>query len=207
MRAVLMALSLLVAACSAASEGSGGSSPAADAPPAATTDASPPAAEAAAPVAQAQPAPGTSPDGQASATQASGPFTGSWQDCESAPSPDECSRYVLLQQGDRICGTWSYVASGGGYEGRVIARASSATQARRVRVCGRAGSEATTECEAGWDNIDKPLQLCDGKLGDLKGAAGCYASYTRDDGARHAVEALAAEPWMRTCLAGEGDTP
>ncbi len=68
------------------------------------------------------------------ATSPAGVFTGAWQSCEDAPSPGECSRYVLVQQGDRICGTWSYVASGKSYEGRVVARATSSTRGPRLRL-------------------------------------------------------------------------
>lgn len=145
---------------------------------------------------QPMPAPGT-------ATQAvgDGPFTGVWQACEGAASPDQCSRYVLLQRGDRICGTWEYVATGDGYAGRVVARASSATQARRTQVCGRRGSEARTECANGWDRVDRPLRLCDGKLSDVDGAGGaCHADYTRAGAATEVAE-LAREPWVEACLA------
>ena len=59
------------------------------------------------------------------APQASAAFAGQWEACEGTTSPDECSRYVLLQQGDRICGTWSYIATSDEFSGRVIARAAS----------------------------------------------------------------------------------
>src|SRR5690606_16790247 len=73
------------------------------------------------------------------------PFGGNWESCEGASTPEECARDVLVQRGGRICGTWSYVASGQAYEGRVIAQASSATEARRTHICGRPGSETDTE--------------------------------------------------------------
>ena len=138
--------------------------------------------------------------GAAALAASRGPFAGVWQACEGAASPDECSRYVLLQRGDRICGTWEYVATGDGYAGRVVARAVSATQARRTHVCGRPGSEARTECADGWDRIDKPLRLCDGKLSDVDAAGGaCHADYTRAGTTAEAAE-LAREPWVRACL-------
>ena len=141
------------------------------------------------------------------------PFAGLWQSCNGATSPEECSRYQLLQQGRRICGLWSYVATGDRYEGRVMANALSATKARRIRVCGRAGSETQTECDDGWDIIDKPLHLCDSRLGDLEGEAGtCFADFERVRGDADWQEALVTQPWMKACLAGthtemSGDKP
>lgn len=130
-----------------------------------------------------------------------GPFAGVWQACEGAATPDECSRYVLVQRGDRICGTWEYIATGDGYAGRVVARAVSAVEARRTHVCGRPGSEARTECTAGWDRIDKPLRLCDGKLSDIDSADGaCRADYARVAASPEAAE-LARDPWVQACLA------
>lgn len=162
-----------------------------------TTDAPPAKAD------DPQPTVEGAPDA-APALDASGPFAGSWQACGDADAPDQCSRYALQQRGDRICGTWFYFASGAGYEGRVIARASSPKDARRTQVCGRAGSETSTACDAGWEAIDKPLRVCDGKLGDLDGKDGaCFADYARVPDADAALEALAAEPWMQACLAGD----
>lgn len=134
----------------------------------------------------------------------SAPFAGSWQSCEGGESPELCSRYSLLQQGKRICGTWSYVASGDVYEGRVVAEAVSPTEARRTRICGRPGSETRTECEAGWDTIDRPLRLCGGKLGDLYGKGGpCFADFERAKRPDPALSALAAQPWVEDCLSGQ----
>ncbi|WP_457018135.1 hypothetical protein [Luteimonas sp. A482] len=131
------------------------------------------------------------------------PFTGEWQACQGTTSPEECSRYQLVQRGSRICGTWSYVASGKAYEGKVVAQSSSPTQARRTHVCGRPGSETDTGCDTGWQLVDKPLQLCDGMLGDLPDASGaCHADYARTPNAQAALDALAAEPWVRACLSG-----
>lgn len=130
-----------------------------------------------------------------------GPFAGAWHSCEGAPSPEECSRYLLVQRGDRICGTWSYVASGQAYDGRVVARATSSTEARRTHICGRPGAETDTECSDGWQSIDKPLLLCDGKLGDLAGADGaCSADYQAAPTSQNELEALQAEPWVQDCL-------
>ncbi|TQM10478.1 hypothetical protein FB548_2681 [Pseudoxanthomonas sp. 3HH-4] len=130
-----------------------------------------------------------------------GPFAGKWEACDGTNSPDECSRYVLLQHDDRVCGTWSYFASGKVYEGRIVARATSSVEARRTHVCGRPGSETQTECDDGWQRIDKPLRLCDGKLADLTRADGtCVADHQAvpmPDEERYAVQ---AQPWIRECL-------
>ena len=136
-------------------------------------------------------------------------FAGVWQACEGATHPDECSRYVLLQRGDRLCGTWSYIATGRGYDGRLIGRVESPTEARRTHVCGRPGSESSIECDDGWQQISKPLQLCDRKLVDLvdlvdlvgPGVA-CSGVYKRKRRAAAELQALAGQPWMVACLAG-----
>lgn len=129
------------------------------------------------------------------------PFAGAWEACEGTTSPEECSRYLLLQHGGRICGTWSYFASGKAYEGRVIARAASSTEAQRTHVCGRPGSETDTACDDGWQRIDKPLRLCDGNLGDLTGADGaCVADYRSVPMPEDEREALQAQLWMQSCL-------
>ncbi len=140
--------------------------------------------------------PGTSP------LSDDGSFGGAWASCEGAATPDECSRYVLVQRGERICGTWSYLASGQAYEGRLAARVISATRARRTRVCGRPGSETDTECDAGWQTIDRPLQLCNGRLSDIASANGsCFADYVASTAAGADIAKLKAQPWLQTCLA------
>jgi hypothetical protein len=157
--------------------------------------------------ASASPAPREVPAAPAAdAAPASGAFAGQWEACEGTTAPEECGRYVLLQQDDRICGTWSYFATGEAYEGRVIARATSPTEARRTHVCGRPGSETDTECEAGWQRIDKPLRLCDGKLGDMTRADGsCFADYQSVPLPDDVRDALQAQPWMQECLARDPD--
>lgn len=134
----------------------------------------------------------------------SGSFAGSWESCGGNDSPHLCSRYRLLQRGKRICGTWSYVASGAGYEGRVVAEASSPVEARRTRICGRPGSETRTPCETGWDTIDRPLRLCGGKLGDLDGkGGGCFADFERVARPDPSLKALAAQAWVEACLSDQ----
>lgn len=136
------------------------------------------------------------------------PFTGSWESCAGAESPDQCSLYLLLQRGKKICGTWSYFASGDGYEGRVIANAASPIEARRIRICGRPGSETRVACETGWEAIDRPLRLCGGKLGDMDGKNGtCFADFERIKSAGPSLAALAEQPWIKACLSNkeEGD--
>jgi hypothetical protein len=135
---------------------------------------------------------------------ASAPFAGSWQSCAGAESPEQCSRYLLVQRGKRICGTWSYFASGDIYEGRVVAEAISPVEARRTRICGRPGSETHTECEAGWDTIDRPLRLCGEKLGDLDSKNGrCFADFERVERPDPSLDNLAAQAWVEACLSGK----
>ena len=141
-----------------------------------------------------------------SVTPTSGPFAGEWEACEGTTAPEECGRYLLLQRGGRICGIWFYFATGKAYTGRIVARADSPTEARRTHVCGRPGSETNTECDEGWQRIDKPLQICDGKLSDLTRADGsCFGDYRAVRMAKDQRDALLAEPWMEDCLSGAGD--
>ena len=144
-----------------------------------------------------------------SVTPTSGPFAGEWEACQGTTAPEECGRYLLLQRGNRICGTWFYFATGKAYTGRIVARADSPTEARRTHVCGRPGSETNTECDEGWQRIDKPLQICDGKLSDLTRADGsCFGDYRAVRMAKDQRDALLAEPWMEDCLSGNpDDTP
>lgn len=108
---------------------------------------------------------------------------------------------MLMQRGKRICGTWSYFASGDSYEGRIIAEAMSPLEARRTRICGRPGSETRTECDTGWETIDRPLHLCSDKLGDLDGKSGsCFADFERVDTADRSLQEFASEPWIQACL-------
>ncbi|CAN7274007.1 hypothetical protein LJR143_001172 [Pseudoxanthomonas sp. LjRoot143] len=140
----------------------------------------------------------------AASSAANGPFQGEWAACHGETPPDQCSRYVLLQRGDRVCGTWFHFATGKEYRGRIVAHADSSTEARRTHVCGRQSVESDTECEDGWQRIDKPLRLCDGVLSDSTRADGsCFADYQSVPLADDARAALQAEPWMQACLSGE----
>lgn len=157
-------------------------------------------AESTAVSASPKPAPG------AGIFDAGAPFTGVWEECDEGGSPDECSRYLLLQHGDQICGTWAYVATADLYYGHLEAKALSATSARRTKVCGRPGSETQTECDAGWESIDKPLELCDDKLAERTGDTGeCKARYARSAQPGTQLTTLANEPWVKACLAGAAE--
>ncbi len=150
------------------------------------------------------PAPLPGPSDAKSELPASTPFAGVWESCAGTDAPEQCGRYVLLQRGKRICGTWSYFASGDSYEGRVIAEAMSPLEARRTRICGRPGSETQTECNTGWETIDRPLRLCSGKLGDLDGKDGrCFADFESVEDATTSLQELASQPWVQACLSGK----
>lgn len=132
---------------------------------------------------------------------ASTPFSGVWESCAGTDAPEQCSRYLLLQRGKHICGTWSYFASGDSYEGRVIAEAMSSLEARRNRICGRPGSETRIECDTGWETIDRPLRLCNDKLGDLDSKDGrCFADFDRVEDAGSSLRELASQSWVQACL-------
>lgn len=146
--------------------------------------------------------PTATPSGSKSMQPAS--FAGSWESCGPNDSPEQCSRYRLLQRGKRICGTWWDFAADGIYEGRVVAEVVSPGEARRIRICGRPGGNTHTECEEGWDTIDLPLRLCGGKLGDLNGKGGkCFADFERVKRPDPSLEALAKQPWVEACLSGQ----
>ena len=133
-------------------------------------------------------------------TSEAAPFSGEWESCQAAASADECSRYVLVQSGQRICGTWSYVATGQSYEGKLIAKAASATSAIHTHVCGRIGSETNTECTDGWQETDKTLDLCGENLSDIKRTDGtCMADYVRVS-TRAADELFNEQPWLLGCV-------
>lgn len=88
--------------------------------------------------------------------------------------------------------------------GRVIAHADSSTEAQRTHVCGRRSAETDTECEDGWQRIDKPLRLCDGKLTDLTRADGiCATGYNPVPMTDAARDDLQAQPWLQDCLSRE----
>ena len=138
-----------------------------------------------------------------SSAAASGTFAGEWEACQGTTAPEECGRYRLLQRGSRICGTWFHFASGKEYSGRIVAHADSSTEARRTHVCGRQSVESDTECEDGWQRIDKPLRICGGKLSESTRADGsCFAYYQAVPMANEQRNALLAEPWMEDCLSG-----
>lgn len=147
------------------------------------------------------PAPLPAPGDADSDSRASTPFAGVWESCTGTDRSEQCSRYLLLQRGTRICGTWSYFASGDSYQGRLIAEASSPLEARRKRICGRPGSETRTECETGWEAIDRPLRLCNGKLGELDGKdSRCFADFERVESGGPELEGLAEQAWVQACL-------
>ncbi|MDH5832421.1 hypothetical protein [Luteimonas kalidii] len=52
-----------------------------------------------------------------------------------------------------------------------------------------------------WQRIDRPLLLCDGKLGEIVGVDGaCIADYRPTPALQDALAALQAAPWMGGCL-------
>ena len=75
-----------------------------------------------------------------------------------------------------------------------------------AHVCGRPGSETDTECEDGWQRIDRPLRICKGKLSTSTRTDGsCFGYYKAVPMAndqRDERDALLAEPWMKDCLSG-----
>jgi hypothetical protein len=149
----------------------------------------------------ASPVPSPAPGNAKPDLPASTPFAGVWESCAGTDAPEQCSRYLLLQRGKHICGTWSYFASGKSYEGRVIAEAMSSLEARRNWICGRPGSETRTECETGWETIDRPLRLCNGKLGDLDSKDDhCFADFERVESGGPELEKLAVQAWVQACL-------
>ena len=97
------------------------------------------------------------------------PFTGSWIDCDRYQGYDVCSYKLLAQNGSRMCGLWSYWASGKEYQGRLTAKITGQT-ARIDRICGRPGSDTSTDCarddgmQETWEPSDRTLFICKGAL-------------------------------------------
>ena len=119
-----------------------------------------------------------------------------------APLPLECSRYVLYSAASAsvalvLCRIREVVRGQGG-RAHQLGVAGTGTH-----VCGRPGSETRTECRDGWDIVDRPLLLCDGKLGDLVGSEGrCLADYQAAPASRSGHAALSEQAWVRDCLSG-----
>lgn len=97
------------------------------------------------------------------------PFAGTWIDCDSYQGDDACSYKLLAQKGARLCGLWSYWASGREYQGRVTATASGRI-AKIDQICGRPGSDTSTECtrdkgaQETWEPSSRTMFLCKGAL-------------------------------------------
>lgn len=104
-----------------------------------------------------------------SAKPAEQPFAGTWIDCDRYQGYDVCSYKLLAQSGARMCGLWSYWASGKEYQGRLTAKFIGQT-AKIDRICGRPGSDTSTECARddseppAWEPSDRTLFICKGAL-------------------------------------------
>jgi hypothetical protein len=106
------------------------------------------------------------------ATRSRQMYTGTWLQCGKDPRSAGCSYNVLNQKAGRICGVWSYWASGRQYDGRLVATVRGAT-AKIEKICGRPGSDTSTNCTRKgntptWEPSDRTLFVCDGALYNVK---------------------------------------
>lgn len=99
------------------------------------------------------------------ATSAARPFEGHWESCQKSQSSDICGYYTLFQNGDRICGTWQYYATGF-YNGDLI-WAVNGKAADWNYICGRVGAETSQECvgndppgHAVWETKSGSQYIC-----------------------------------------------
>lgn len=90
-------------------------------------------------------------------------FSGEW---------DGSEHIYLRQVGNKVCGLWSYVATGRGYEGRMLGTAKS-NYLKLDWACGTPGSRTRTYCDGaaprgepdvGWSPSNEEALVCNGRL-------------------------------------------
>jgi hypothetical protein len=106
------------------------------------------------------------------ATRSRQMYTGTWIHCDKDQRSEGCSYNVLNQKAGRICGIWSYWASGRQYDGRLIATERGVT-AKIDKICGRPGSDTSTNCARQgytptWESSNRTLFVCNGALYNVK---------------------------------------
>lgn len=144
------------------------------------------------------------------------PFTGSWIACDRYQGYDVCSYKVLAQNGAHICGLWGYWASGREYQGRLAGKVTEQT-AKVDRICGRPGSDTSTECARddstpqAWEPSDRTLLICKGALYEGRpGQPTSCKGINKDLGmhrARGNVQSKAMfvpedKAWLKACATG-----
>ena len=142
-----------------------------------------------------------------------GAFQGNWEHCDRLNDArwgkgTICGGYVLLQNDQNICGTWSYWASGTTYEGQLQMTAIRNKTAKKDRICGTPGSETQTECaneytsDGGWEAAKGYTSVCNNALqeSDTPNVASCSHYYPKKQLHQSQVKTLLAEPWMQQCL-------
>ncbi len=152
-----------------------------------------------------------------SAKPADQPFAGTWMLCSKYQGYDVCSYNVLAQKGARVCGLWGYWASGRDYQGRLTAIATG--QAAKVeKICGRPGSDTSTECarkdtapETWEQKTDRTLFICKGALYDSRyGEPGLCKGINKDLGTPKARSSAQSKviifpedrTWLKACVEG-----
>jgi uncharacterized protein YecT (DUF1311 family) len=147
------------------------------------------------------------------------PFEGHWKSCWKMRDGEVCEHYTLFQQGTRVCGTWFYVATDAGYDGR-LAWSIDGQGADWRYICGRPGSETSLPCptdaaQSLWQTptsaASQPQYICTDATGrymvDLE--TSCRDKPTgplRRWQALSGKQALQAttEGWLRACLDDPG---
>lgn len=140
-------------------------------------------------------------------------FQGRWESCQTTKFGRECDYMELLAGQNRVCGTWHYSATSRYYDGRLIGM-SSQHGIKVAHICGRAGSDANTECadDLSWEapSADRHILLCNGKLyphGEyFQNSCGNVArrdehlGYIGKPIASRRLSELTGMYWMRRCL-------
>jgi uncharacterized protein len=139
------------------------------------------------------------------------PFEGRWEHCQIYRGEEICSSYDLVQQGAHVCGLWEYWATNKIYSGQLQAAIKKHNHAELKLICGRLGSETSTECDnsvqptGAWEKAKGRLSVCNGKLYDRQSSASC-APINQAHGflyrplADKERESLFSQVWLRACL-------
>lgn len=125
------------------------------------------------------------------------PFEGEWTSCFVWKGDEICHSDFYVQEGQYICGEWEYGATNNRtYSGQMQAVAKSSTKAEIKFICGRPGSETSTECEdetnGGWEKGKGELSIVDNHLDGYE-----HFPLKKKD-----RERLISQPWVKECLAG-----
>ncbi len=141
-----------------------------------------------------------------------GEFEGKWEQCTMWRGENACNSFTLLQKGKKICGEWSFWASGRVYEGQLMAEQRDSGRAEWLLTCDsmKPGCARPDGSQPDWQPVKGELRLCHGVLHFNEGKtnepfAGCeslnphYALLRKPVDMKSGDE-LRKQPWMHHCL-------